>query len=78
MDTELGGVRVTKYLTVHDSGRLINPLSAKGQIQGAVIQGIGMALHEDLVYDRRTGQPLTAGYYGARIPTHLRCAGRSR
>jgi xanthine dehydrogenase molybdenum-binding subunit len=71
VDTELGGVRVTKYLTVHDSGRLMNPLSAKGQIQGAVIQGIGMALHEDLVYDRRSGQPLTAGYYGARIPTHL-------
>jgi CO/xanthine dehydrogenase Mo-binding subunit len=71
VDTELGGVRVTKYVAVHDSGRLINPLSAKGQIQGAAIQGIGMALHEDLVYDRRTGQPLTAGYYGARIPTHL-------
>ena len=71
VDTELGGVRVTKYLAVHDSGRLVNPLSAKGQIQGAVVQGIGMALHEDLVYDRRTGQPLTAGYYGARIPTHL-------
>jgi CO/xanthine dehydrogenase Mo-binding subunit len=71
VDTELGGVRVTKYVAVHDSGRIINPLSAKGQIQGAVIQGIGMALHEDLVYDRRTGQPLTAGYYGARIATHL-------
>jgi xanthine dehydrogenase molybdenum-binding subunit len=71
VDTELGGIRVTKYVTVHDSGRLINPLSAKGQIQGAVVQGIGMALHEDLVYDRRSGQPLTAGYYGARIPTHL-------
>lgn len=71
VDTELGGVRVTKYVTVHDSGRLMNPLSAKGQIQGAVIQGIGMALHEDLIYDRRSGQPLTAGYYGARIPTHM-------
>jgi xanthine dehydrogenase YagR molybdenum-binding subunit len=71
VDTELGGVRVTKYVTVHDSGRLMNPLSAKGQIQGAAIQGIGQALHEDLVYDRRSGQPLTAGYYGARIATHL-------
>ena len=37
-----------------------------------------MALHEDLLYDRRSGQPLTAGYYGARIPTHLRRARRSR
>ena len=49
----------------------MNPLSAKGQIQGAVIQGIGMALHEDMVYDRRSGQPLTVGYYGARVATHL-------
>ena len=71
VDTELGGVRVTKYVAVHDSGRIMNPLSAKGQIAGAVVQGIGMALHEDLVYDRKSGQPLTAGYYGARIATHL-------
>jgi CO/xanthine dehydrogenase Mo-binding subunit len=71
VDTELGGVKVTKYVAVHDSGRIMNPLSAKGQIQGAVVQGIGMALHEDMVYDRRSGQPLTAGYYGARIATHL-------
>jgi xanthine dehydrogenase molybdenum-binding subunit len=71
VDTELGGVKVTNYLAVHDSGRLMNPLSAKGQIAGAVIQGIGMALHEDLVYDRRSGTALTPGYYGARVPTHL-------
>ena len=30
-----------------------------------------MALHEELLYDRRNGQPLTAGYYGARHLTHL-------
>jgi CO/xanthine dehydrogenase Mo-binding subunit len=29
-----------------------------------------MALHEELLYDRRTGQPLTAGYYGHRVLTH--------
>jgi xanthine dehydrogenase YagR molybdenum-binding subunit len=29
-----------------------------------------MALHEDLIYDRRSGQPLTAGYYYDRVPTH--------
>ena len=71
VDTELGGVTVTKYVAVHDSGRLMNPLSAKGQIAGAAIQGISMALHEDLVYDRRSGTALSAGYYGARVPTHL-------
>jgi xanthine dehydrogenase molybdenum-binding subunit len=71
VDTETGHVGVLKYVAVHESGRIINPLSAKGQIQGAVIQGIAMVLHEDLVYDRRSGQPLTPGYYGDRIPTCL-------
>jgi CO/xanthine dehydrogenase Mo-binding subunit len=33
--------------------------------------GIGMALHEELLYDRASGTPLNAGYYGARISTHL-------
>jgi len=69
-DVELGHVRVTKYLAVHDCGRLMNPLTATSQIKGAAIQGISMALHEDLIYDRRNGQPLTAGYYGDRIATH--------
>ncbi len=71
VDTELGRVRVLKYVAVHDSGRIMNPLTATSQIKGGATQGIGMALHEDLVYDRRSGQPLNAGYYGARIMTHL-------
>jgi xanthine dehydrogenase YagR molybdenum-binding subunit len=70
VDTELGDVRILKYTTVHDSGRIMNPLTAASQIQGAAIQGIGQALHENLVYDARTGQPLSAGYYFDRVPTH--------
>jgi xanthine dehydrogenase molybdenum-binding subunit len=70
VDTDLGTVRVLKYLAVHDSGRIMNPLAAKSQIKGGAIMGIGMALHEDLIYDRRNGQPLTAGFYGARLMTH--------
>jgi CO/xanthine dehydrogenase Mo-binding subunit len=71
VDTEFGRVRVLKYLAVQDSGRILNPLTATSQVKGGATQGIGMALHEDLLYDRQTGQPLTAGYYGARIMTHL-------
>jgi CO/xanthine dehydrogenase Mo-binding subunit len=70
VDVELGHVRVTKYVSVADCGRLINPLTAKGQMAGGAIQAIGMALHEDLVYDQRSGQPLTAGFYYDRLPTH--------
>jgi len=71
VDTELGGVRLTKYVAVHDCGRIINPLAATSQILGSAVMGVGMALHENLVYDARSGQPLTAGFYYDRIPTHM-------
>ncbi len=71
VDTELGTVRLTKYVAVHDSGRIMNPLTATSQILGAAVMGVGMALHENLVYDARSGQPLTAGFYYDRIPTHM-------
>ena len=70
-DVQLGHVRITKYTTVHESGRIINPLPAKDQIRGATLQESDRPLHEDLLYDPRNGQPLTAGYYGARHLTHL-------
>jgi xanthine dehydrogenase molybdenum-binding subunit len=71
VDVQLGSVRLTKYVAVHESGRILNPLPARDQIRGAAIQGIGQALHEDLHYDPLNGHPLNAGYYGARHVTHL-------
>ena len=70
-DVQLGHVRITKYVAVHESGRILNPLPAKDQVRGAVLMGVGQALHEDLLYDARNGHPLTTGYYGARHLTHL-------
>lgn len=70
VDTELGHVRVLKYVAVHDSGRIVNPLTCASQVKGGSTQGIGMALHEELLYDPRHGVPLNAGYYGARVMTH--------
>lgn len=71
VDVEMGRIRITKYLAMHECGRIINPLTAKDQIRGAALQGIGMALREDMIYDRRTGHPVTTGYYGARHLTYL-------
>jgi len=71
VDTRIGTTRILKYTTVHESGRIINPTTARDQIRGATIQGIGQALHENLLYDQRNGQPLTPGYYRARHLTHL-------
>jgi CO/xanthine dehydrogenase Mo-binding subunit len=70
VDTQLGRVLVTRYVAVHDCGRIMNPLTAESQMKGGAIMGIGMALHEDLIYDRRAGAPLNAGFYGARLCTH--------
>jgi xanthine dehydrogenase YagR molybdenum-binding subunit len=70
VDTELGRARVLKYVAVHDCGRIMNPLTAVAQIKGAVTMGIGMALHEELLYDPQSGHALTAGYYGHRVLTH--------
>ena len=64
-------MKITKYIAVHESGRILNPLPARDQIRGAALQGVGQALHEDLLYDTRNGRPLTAGYYGARHVTHV-------
>jgi hypothetical protein len=71
VDTELGHVRVVKYLAAHDSGRIINPLTCTSQVKGGSTMGIGMALHEELLYDPTHGVPLNSGYYGARVMTHL-------
>ena len=70
-NVQSGHVRITKYVAVHESGRILNPLPARDQIRGAALQGVGQALHEDLLYDPRNGHPLNAGYYGARHLTHL-------
>ncbi|MGC4085341.1 MAG: xanthine dehydrogenase family protein molybdopterin-binding subunit [Vicinamibacterales bacterium] len=71
VDTEVGRVRLLRYLACQDNGRIINPLTSVSQVKGAVTMGLGMALHERLLYDSRSGVPLNTGYYGARVATHL-------
>jgi carbon-monoxide dehydrogenase large subunit len=59
IDPDTGEVALDRYTVVDDIGTVINPLLAKGQIQGGVAQGAGQALIEDVVYDRDSGQLLT-------------------
>lgn len=67
VDTMTGQVRPLRYVAAHDVGRAINPLSVRGQIEGAVVQGIGYALSERIVYDE--GVNLTSAFYQYAIPT---------
>jgi 2-furoyl-CoA dehydrogenase large subunit len=50
VDRDTGTVRIDKYVTMHDSGKLLNPLLAEGQVLGSFGWGIGCALYEEFVY----------------------------
>jgi carbon-monoxide dehydrogenase large subunit len=67
VDPETGSVTVERYVVVHDCGRVVNPLLADAQIAGGVMQGIGGALYEAMVYDEH-GQPLTGSFMDYAIP----------
>ncbi|MBI4638367.1 MAG: xanthine dehydrogenase family protein [Candidatus Rokubacteria bacterium] len=58
VDTDTGAVRLLRYAAVHDCGRPINPTVVEGQLHGGIVQGIGSALSEELIFDDG-GQLLT-------------------
>jgi len=57
---EIARLRVSRVVTVIDAGRMINPLAARNQIEGAVVMGIGMALFEETWYDPQNGAPINS------------------
>jgi CO/xanthine dehydrogenase Mo-binding subunit len=67
VDPETLRVRLRGYWVSHDSGRLVNPTIVEGQIQGAVVLGIGSVLLEEVRYDP-AGQPLAASYMDYALP----------
>ena len=64
---QTGAIKILKYVGVHDSGKIINPMLAEGQVQGAIVQGIGQALLEDMVYSP-DGQPLSGSLMDYALP----------
>ena len=55
---ETARLRVSRFVSVIDAGRMLNPKPARNQIEGAVVMGIGMALLEESRYDKRYGAPI--------------------
>jgi carbon-monoxide dehydrogenase large subunit len=68
VDPRTGHIEVVDYVAVEDVGRIINPMLLKGQIVGAVVQGLGGALLESLVYDDE-GQLLTGSLADYLLPS---------
>lgn len=67
VDPQTGVVSVVRYTAAHDVGFAVNPKLAQGQIQGGVVQGIGMALMEEVVY--REGRVVNNNWTDYKLPT---------
>lgn len=69
VDVPLGKVHIKKVYCLQDSGKILNPQLAEGQIQGGVAMGIGYALGEQMQYDMKTGRPLNNNLLDYKVPT---------
>ena len=67
VEPETGKVEIKKYVAVDDCGKVINPLLVDGQVQGGIVQGVGQALFEEVVYDEN-GQLLTGSLMDYALP----------
>ena len=67
VDVETGALRLLRYAAVHDCGRPLNPMIVEGQLHGGIVQGIGAALAEELVYDGE-GQLVTGSLMEYGVP----------
>ena len=68
VDPETGWVDITRYATVDDVGRCINPLIVHGQTHGGIAQGVGQAMWEHCYVDADTGQPLAGSFQDYAMP----------
>jgi aerobic carbon-monoxide dehydrogenase large subunit len=68
IDPDTGHLDICSFTASDDFGRIINPMIVAGQVHGGLAQGIGQALLENCVYDKATGQLLTASYNDYAMP----------
>jgi carbon-monoxide dehydrogenase large subunit len=68
IDPETGALEITRYSTVDDVGRCINPLIVHGQTHGGIAQGVGQALWEQCFIDEESGQPLSGSLMDYGMP----------
>jgi carbon-monoxide dehydrogenase large subunit len=69
VDPVTGEFDVERFVMVHDSGTVVNPVVVEGQVRGALMQGFGAALAEELRYDQETGQLVNGSMMDYFVPT---------
>jgi xanthine dehydrogenase YagR molybdenum-binding subunit len=70
VDEELGVIRVMRVVNAVAAGRILNPKTAHSQIMGSVVWGIGMALHEETLYDHQFGRIMNANIAEYHVPVN--------
>jgi xanthine dehydrogenase YagR molybdenum-binding subunit len=70
IDEELGVIRVTRVVSAVAAGRILNTKTASSQIMGAIVGGIGMALHEETQVDHRFGRIMNANMAEYHVPVN--------
>ncbi len=71
VDMATGKIQVLELYNVHDSGTIINPSLAEGQVHGGVSMALGYALLEQMLFDPQTGKPLNNNLLDYKLPTIL-------
>ena len=71
VDEDLGTIRVKRFVSVHDIGRIMNEKTARSQVIGGVIYGLGQALMEETAYDKRWANPVTRSLADYHVPVQL-------
>lgn len=67
LDPETGEIHFKRYVAVDDCGNVINPMLVDGQVQGGIVQSIGQALYEEVVYDEQ-GQLVSGTFMDYALP----------
>lgn len=70
VDRELGEIRVPRIVAAYGAGRILNAKTARSQLQGGIVWGIGMALEEETLVDPRTGRYLNADLAEYHVPVN--------
>jgi xanthine dehydrogenase YagR molybdenum-binding subunit len=70
VDEQLGVIRVTRVVSAIAAGRILNTQTAHSQIISSVVGGIGMALHEETLYDHRFGRIMNANIAEYHVPVN--------
>ena len=63
-------LRISRVVTAIDAGKIINPLTGRNQIEGAIVMGVGMALFEETHYDARNGMAINSNLADYVMATH--------